>query len=138
MMDVSVDQSSNSYQKTCVLVRRWTCGLTKCRYEDAETHDLFSLWSYLLINIASIESLSGVLGEENQATPPEDSVISDEWGVIQGISRAGREDLMPSAAAVGEGRSSQPQLLSKALPVFALLHRYVLSWAPPLVLKKNA
>lgn len=59
-------------------------------------------------------SLSGVLGEENEATPAEASVILDEWGVIQGISRAERVDLMPGAAAAGEGRSSQPQSLSKA------------------------
>lgn len=78
-----------------------------------EAHHLFSLCSYLLINIASIESLAGVLGEENEATPPEDSVILDEWGVIQGICRAQRVDLTPSTAAAGEGRSSQPQSLSK-------------------------
>ncbi len=53
-----------------------------------EAHHPFSLCNYFLINIASIESLLGVLGEENEATPPEASVILDEWGVIQGISRA--------------------------------------------------
>ena len=80
-----------------------------------EAHHPFSLRIYLLINIASIESLSGVLGEENEATLPEASVILDEWGVIQGISRAERVDLMPgAAAAAGEGRSSQTQSLSKA------------------------
>lgn len=47
-----------------------------------EAHQPFSLRNYLLINIASIESLSGVLGEENEATPPDASVILDEWGVI--------------------------------------------------------
>lgn len=53
-------------------------------------------------------------GEANEATPPEDSVILDEWGVIQEISKGKRVDLMPSAAAGGEGHSSQPQSLSKA------------------------
>lgn len=63
-----------------------------------EAHHPFSFCSYLLINIASIENLSGVLGEENEATLPEASVILDEWGVIQGLSRAERVDLMPGAA----------------------------------------
>lgn len=35
-------------------------------------------------------------GEANEATPPEDSVILDEWGVIQEISKGKRVDLMPS------------------------------------------
>lgn len=58
--------------------------------------------------------MSGALGEENEASPPEASMILDEWGVIQGISRAERLDLMPGAAAAGKGRSSQPQSISKA------------------------
>lgn len=32
------------------------------------------------------EPASGVLGETSEATPPEDSVILDKWGVIQGIT----------------------------------------------------
>lgn len=64
--------------------------------------------------------MPGALGEENEATPPEASMILDEWGVIQGISRAERVDLMPGAAAAGKGRSSQPQSISKAQPIFWL------------------
>lgn len=64
-----------------------------------EAHHPSSLHIYLLINIASIESLSGVLGEENEATPTEASVIFDEWGVVRGISRAERVDLMPGASS---------------------------------------
>lgn len=54
---------------------------------------------------------------EGEATQPTASVILHEWGEIQGISRAEKVDVMPcsAAAAVGEGRSSHPQSLSKAL-----------------------
>lgn len=114
MMYASAYQSSSSHQITPVFALRGTCGLTQCRKGDLRHIIPFHSATYLLINIASIESLSGVLGEENEATLPEDSVILDEWGVIQGISRAERVDLMPGAAAAGEGRSSQPQSLSKA------------------------
>lgn len=41
-------------------------------------------------------------------------MVLDEWGVIQGMSRAQRLVLMPGAAAAGKGRSSQPQSISKA------------------------
>ena len=54
------------------------------------------------------------LGEEKEAFLPGASVILDEWGVIQGISRAERLDVMPGAAAAVKAVSSQPQSLSKA------------------------
>lgn len=59
----------------------------------------FSLSNHLLINIASIASMPGAPGEENEATPSKASMILDEWGVTQGISRAERADLIPGAAA---------------------------------------
>lgn len=55
-------------------------------------------------------SLFGVLGEENEAAPPEHSVILDEWGVIQEISRAEMVDVMLGAEVAREGHPSQPQL----------------------------
>lgn len=79
-----------------------------------EAHHDFSLRSFLFINIASTESMSGALVEKNEATPPEAPMISDEWGVIQGISRARGVDAAPGAAAAAKGRSSQPQSISKA------------------------
>lgn len=53
---------------------------------------LIPLTLHRLINIASIENLTGVLCKGIEASPPEDSVILDEQDVIQGKSRAGREE----------------------------------------------
>lgn len=126
MMHVAVNHRSSSHQITQVSCAQGNLWIDAVQVWRPEAHHPFSLCNSLHINIASIVSLFGILGEENEAAPAEHSVILDEWGVIQEISNAEMVDVMLGAEAASEGRPSQPQLtcICKAL-------QKSLSLAPP-------
>lgn len=78
MMHVTVNHRSSSHQINQVSYAKGNLWIDAVQVRRPEAHHPFSLCNYLHINIASIVSLFGVLGEENEAAPAEHSVILDE------------------------------------------------------------